>query len=90
MKFRKMTPIEYENWLKNKTSREASLPEFFKTGVPRTRNILAGNATESSVSKWKSFIARHGAAFKENPTRRRAIAIQNWGWKNKKTKEMVG
>jgi hypothetical protein len=89
MKFQKMSVKEFNTWLKNPESREASLPEFFGKGVKRTRNVLAGTATDASVAKWKSFIARHGAAFEQNPTHRRAIAIQNWGWKNAATKEMV-
>ena len=89
MKFQKMSVKEFNNWLKNPHAHEASLPQFFKTGVPRTRRVLAGEGTEYSINKWKSFIARHGAAFAKNPTHRRAIAIQNWGWKNTKTKELV-
>lgn len=84
-----MSVREFDSWIANPHSREASLPQFFKTGVTRTRNILKGTGTQESVTKWKSFIARHGAAFSENPTHRRAIAIQNWGWKNAATKEMV-
>lgn len=89
MKFQKMSVREFDNWMKNPEAKEASLPQFFKTGVPRTRRVLAGEGTEYSIKKWNSFIARHGAAFSNNPTHRRAIAIQNWGWKNAKTKEMV-
>jgi hypothetical protein len=89
MKFQKMSVKEFDTWIKTPHAREASLPQFFKTGVPRTRNVLAGRATDASVAKWKSFIARHGAAFAQNPTHRRAIAIQNWGWKNAATKQMV-
>jgi hypothetical protein len=89
MKFQKMSVKEFDNWMKNPCAREASLPQFFKTGVPRTRRVLAGKGTDYSITKWNSFIARHGAAFSANPTHWRAIAIQNWGWKNAKTRQLV-
>lgn len=30
------------------------------------------------IKRWKSFKARHGAQFKQNPTPRRAFALQHW------------
>lgn len=84
-----MSVKEFNTWINNPHSREASLPEFFGKGIKRTRNVLAGTATDASVAKWNSFIARHGASFARTPTHRRAIAIQNWGWKNAATKQMV-
>lgn len=33
---------------------------------------------EEQIKRWKSFKARHGAAFKANPTPRRAYALRNW------------
>lgn len=83
-KFTKMTVSEFDKWIDNPESRKASLPEFFGKGVRRTRNVLAGNATDASVTKWKSFIARHGANYCRNPTARQRIAIKNWGYRVKK------
>lgn len=41
----------------------------------------AGRRTEDDVrqiKRWSSFKARHGSAFKKNPTPRRAFALMNW------------
>lgn len=78
---RKMSLKEYKKWVKRPESREASLPSFFPSGVKRTINVLEGDAQQRSVDKWESFGARHYAQFKNNPTRRRAIALRNWGFK---------
>jgi hypothetical protein len=40
-----------------------------------------GRRTEDDarqIARWQSFKARHGAQFSENPTPRRAYALQNW------------
>jgi hypothetical protein len=33
---------------------------------------------ERQIKRWNSFKARHGAAFKTNPTPRRGFALRNW------------
>jgi len=78
--FPSMTKSEYIKWMKNPTSKEASLPEFFSKGIKRTTNVIEGRATEASVKKRDSFLARHGAQYCKNPTARRRIAIKNWGF----------
>ncbi|MFW6275093.1 MAG: hypothetical protein ACOC2M_00505 [bacterium] len=75
-----MSLKQYEAWIKNPVSREASQPSFFPNGVRRTVNILQDDAKEKSFDKWRSFGARHYAEFKKNPTRKRAIALRNWGF----------
>lgn len=77
---RKMSPQQYGQWLKDPRSKDASLPSFFNKGVQRTKNILKGTATAKSITKWKSFKARHGTAYCEKPTYKRAIALRNWGF----------
>lgn len=40
-----------------------------------------GRRTEDDarqIKRWLSFKARHGSAFKKNPTPRRAFALMNW------------
>jgi len=76
----KMSLKEYNAWVRNPLSRQASLPSFFENGVQRTRNVLKGVAKESSYARWRSFRARHGALFCDNPTFKRAIALRNWGF----------
>lgn len=76
----KMSLKEYMQWIKTPESREASLPEFFGAGVARTKNILKGTASQKSLIKWRSFGARHGKQFCVEPTRKRAIALRNWGY----------
>lgn len=76
---RRMSVSEYRKWLKDERSRHASEPGFFKSGAKRTENVLAGRASEESVARWKSFKARHGTAYLEKPTYKRAIALRNWG-----------
>ncbi len=75
-----MSPSEYSKWVKDERSRDASLPSFFGSGKERTLNVLKGKANPESESKWKSFGARHGASFCENPTYRRGVALRNWGY----------
>jgi hypothetical protein len=74
-----MSVKQYKSWVKDKRSREASLPGFFDGGVERTINVLDGSATKASVAKWRAFKARHGTQYCANPTPRRAIALRNWG-----------
>jgi len=77
-----MSVSEYKNWIKKPIARQASLPDFFNNGgVERTINVLEGDAINKSVTRWKSFGARHYAAYKENPTFKRAVALRNWGFK---------
>lgn len=83
-----MSVQEYANWLKDKRSREASLPSFFNGGTQRTKNVLSGKATKASVAKWQSFKARHGTAYCRKPTYKRAIALRNWGIAAKIPKEV--
>ena len=75
-----MTLIQYEKWLANPISRQASLPAFFGEGVKRTKRILKGTATNAEIAKWKSFIQRHYAGYELHQTARQRIAILNWGW----------
>lgn len=45
-------------------------------------NYSNGRRTEDDtrqIKRWLSFKARHGSAFKTNPTPRRAFALMNWG-----------
>ena len=78
---RKMSIQEYKTWVKNPLSKQASLPSFFPSGVKRTINVLEGDAQQASIDKWRSFGARHFAQYKKNPTKKRAIALRNWGFK---------
>ena len=80
----KMSISEYNSWLNNPVSREASLPQFFGQGVQRTRRVLKRTATDAEIKKWESFQARHVKAYRMNPTARRRIAIKNWGIRLKK------
>lgn len=77
---RKMSLTRYNDWMDNPLSRKASLPEFFVTGVPRTRRVIKGTATPDEINKWESFGARHYAQYDDNPTCRRAIALRNWAY----------
>jgi len=77
---RSMTVREYDKWVRNPKSRCASLPRFFMGGVERTRNVIKGDATISSIQKREAFLKRHLASYKRNPTERRRIAIKNWGF----------
>jgi len=77
---RRMGIDEYRDWMKRPISREASLPEFFVTGVPRTERVLLGTATPEEIAKWRSFGARHGVQYENDPTCRRAIALRNWAF----------
>lgn len=77
----KFTLRQYIKWIKDPRAREASLTVFFNQGgVERTINILQGDAQQRSINKWRSFGARHYTQFKKNPTRKRAIALRNWGF----------
>jgi predicted HD phosphohydrolase len=78
-KLRKMSVAEYQEWIKDKRKKDASLPNFFGNGEQRTLNVLKGNATKKSENKWSSFKARHGANYCKNPSYREAIALRNWG-----------
>lgn len=45
------------------------------------RGYLEGTRTDDDdrqIKRWKAFKARHGAAFKKNPTPRRAFALRYW------------
>jgi len=42
------------------------------------RDGQRGDEDERQIRRWKSFKARHGAAFKAHPTPRRAFALRNW------------
>jgi len=77
---RKMSVSKYQEWIKKPKARRASQPSFFNNGIERTINVLEGDANQKSINKWRSFGARHYAAFKQNPTPRRAIALRNWGF----------
>ena len=77
---RKMSVKKYEKWIKKPKAKRASLPNFFDSGVKRTMNVLEGDAKSESFKRWRSFGARHYAAFQKNPTPRRAIALRNWGF----------
>ena len=76
-----MSPEEFKNWVKQEISREASEPDYFPVGAKRTLNVLKGVARDKSMKRWRSFFLRHGKAYCRNPTRRRAIALRNWGFK---------
>lgn len=76
-----MTLTQYEKWLSNPISRQASLPSFFGEGVKRTKRILQGKGTPAEVAKWKSFLKRHYAGYQLRQTTRQRIALLNWGWK---------
>lgn len=75
-----MTITQYEAWIRNPISRQASLPSFFDEGVKRTKRVLAKKATPAEVKKWKSFIQRHFAGYELHQTAHQRIAILNWGW----------
>jgi len=79
-KLKAMTLEQYKKWIENPESREASLPSFFPNGVNRTINVLKGTAKRKSVNKWKAFGARHYAAYCNKPTKKRRIALRNWGF----------
>lgn len=83
---RRMSVQEYKRWLRQPESREASLPNFFPSGVKRTINVLQGDANQSSINKWNSFKARHVTAYNQNPTSRRRFTIKNWGIQQPKAK----
>lgn len=76
-----MTLSEYFRWISRPIAKEASLPSFFPNGVSRTINILKNRATASSRAKWRSFGARHYPQYLKKPTRKRAIALRNWGFR---------
>jgi len=77
---RVFTLREYKRWLRDRRSRDASLPSFFDSGVKRTLNILRGVAFEKSVSKWRSFGSMQYAMYLKKPSYKRAIALRNWGF----------
>lgn len=82
---------EYNTLYGRQGPRLASMKSWPSKWIPEGSNELGwlawyfdyarGNRTpddDRQIMRWKSFKARHGASFADNPTPRRAFALRNW------------